>query len=403
MKKNVFLVALLAMGLTTFTACDEENNEKTIPEGIADVNFEEDQTAVTDANLTNWVQYSVQVANLLTKDASDLKNAWTDSYNGGEWRDVIAKAPTGTGKTFASYSNCVQQIIEGCADIANEVGTAKIGEPRDLWEKGSYKDAVYAVESWYSFHSIDDYTNNILSIRNAVYGTRNGEQAAQSVASYLKANNVSLYNSLVTKINAAVSAIQGIKSPLRSYLGSNTVLAAQNACSALEKVLTNDLKPVMMAASEEDLKPIIVNYTDHVVLPTYADLLADNTALNTAIRTLANTAGEYQAGTKTVADVNQAFKAAAAQWITAREPWETSEAFLFGPVADKGLDPNMDSWPLDVDALKNTLASGKFDNLTWEGEFDENDETIAAVQNVRGFHTLEFLLFYNGKPRTLSK
>ena len=402
MKKNVFLVALLAMGLTTFTACDEENNEKTIPEGIADVNFEEDQTAVTDANLTNWVQYSVQVANLLTKDASDLKNAWTDSYNGGDAYSEQFKNP-GTGKTFASYSNCVQQIIEGCADIANEVGTAKIGEPRDLWEKGSYKDAVYAVESWYSFHSIDDYTNNILSIRNAVYGTRNGEQAAQSVASDLKANNVSLYNSLVTKINTAVNAIQGIKSPLRSYLGSNTVLAAQDACSALEKVLTNDLKPVMMAASEEDLKPIIINYTDNVVLPTYADLLADNTALNTAIRTLANTAGEYQAGTKTVADVNLAFKAAATQWITAREPWETSEAFLFGPVADKGLDPNMDSWPLDVDALKNTLASGKFDNLTWEGEFDENDETIAAVQNVRGFHTLEFLLFYNGKPRTLSK
>lgn len=402
MKKNVFLVALLAMGLTTFTACDEENNEKTIPEGIADVNFEEDQTAVTDANLTNWVQYSVQVANLLTKDASDLKNAWTASYNGGDAYSEQFKNP-GTGKTFASYSNCVQQIIEGCADIANEVGTAKIGEPRDLWEKGSYKDAVYAVESWYSFHSIDDYTNNILSIRNAVYGTRNGEQAAQSVASYLKANNVSLYNSLVTKINTAVNAIQGIKSPLRSFLGSNTVLAAQNACSALEKVLTNDLKPVMMAASEEDLKPIIINYTDNVVLPTYADLLADNTALNTAIRTLANTAGEYQAGTKTVADVNQAFKTAATQWITAREPWETSEAFLFGPVADKGLDPNMDSWPLDVDALKNTLASGKFDNLTWEGEFDENDETIAAVQNVRGFHTLEFLLFYNGKPRTLSK
>lgn len=402
MKKNVFLVALLAMGLTTFTACDEENNEKTIPEGIADVNFEEDQTAVTDANLTNWVQYSVQVANLLTKDASDLKNAWTDSYNGGDAYSEQFKNP-GTGKTFASYSNCVQQIIEGCADIANEVGTAKIGEPRDLWEKGSYKDAVYAVESWYSFHSIDDYTNNILSIRNAVYGTRNGEQAAQSVASYLKANNVSLYNSLVTKINTAVNAIQGIKSPLRSYLGSNTVLAAQDACSALEKVLTNDLKPVMMAASEEDLKPIIINYTDNVVLPTYADLLADNTALNTAIRTLANTAGEYQAGTKTVADVNLAFKAAALQWVTAREPWETSEAFLFGPVADKGLDPNMDSWPLDVDALKNTLSSGRFDNLTWEGEFDEDDETIAAVQNVRGFHTLEFLLFYNGTPRTLSK
>ena len=140
-----------------------------------------------------------------------------------------------------------------------------------------------------------------------------------------------------------------------------------------------------------------------MVLPTYASLLSANTELNTAVRTLANTANAYKAGTKTADDLNQAFKEAALKWIDAREPWETSEAFLFGPVADKGLDPNMDSWPLDVEALKNTLASGNFDNLEWEGEFDEDDETIAAVQNVRGFHTLEFLLFYDGKYRTLSK
>lgn len=402
MKKNLFLTGLLAIGLVTFTACEEENKEKTIPEGIADVNFEEDRTAVTNENLTNWVQYSVQVANLLTKDASDLKNAWTDSYNGGEVYAEQFKNP-GSGKTYASYSNCIQQIIEGCADIANEVGTAKIGEPRDLWEQGKYEDAVYAVESWYSFHSIDDYTNNIRSIRNAVYGTRNGQEAPNSIASYLKENNISLYNSIITKINTAVNAIQGIKSPLRSYLGSNTVTAAQDACAVLEKALSNDLKPVMTAASEEDLKPIIINYTDHVVLPTYADLLSANTALNTSIRTLANTATEYKAGTKTADDVNQAFKNAAANWINAREPWETSEAFLFGPVAEKGLDPNMDSWPLDVEALKNKLASGNFDDMTWDGEFDEDDETISAVQNVRGFHTLEFLLFYNGAPRALGE
>ncbi|MGN0233103.1 MAG: imelysin family protein [Bacteroidaceae bacterium] len=402
MKKFYLLAGLIATGLVTFTACEDNTVEKTIPEGIADVNFEEDKTTVTAENLTNWVQYSVQVANLLTKDASDLKSAWTDSYNGGEAYAEQFKNP-GSGKTYASYNNCIQQIIEGCADIANEVGTAKIGDPRDLWERGYYKDAVYAVESWYSFHSIDDYTNNIRSIRNAVYGTRNGQEATQSVASYLKANNATLYNNLIVRINTAVNAIQGIKSPLRSYLGSNTVIAAQDACAALEKVLTNELKPIMMAASEEDLKPIIINYTDSVVLPTYADLLSTNTALNTSIRILANTATEYQAGVKTSADVNQAFKNAAANWMNAREPWETSEAFLFGPVADKGLDPNMDSWPLDVDALKNTLASGNFNNLSWEGEFDENDETIAAVQNVRGFHTLEFLLFYNGAPRTLSE
>jgi hypothetical protein len=63
----------------------------------------------------------------------------------------------------------------------------------------------------------------------------------------------------------------------------------------------------------------------------------------------------------------------------------------------------MDSWPLEADALKNIIENGNFEDLEWTGEFDEEDETIAAAQNVRGFHTLEFLLFKNGKPRTYNK
>ena len=38
-------------------------------------------------------------------------------------------------------------------------------------------------------------------------------------------------------------------------------------------------------------------------------------------------------------------------------PWEQSEAFLFGPVDILGLDPNMDSWPLDQVAIVNILNS----------------------------------------------
>ena len=76
-------------------------------------------------------------------------------------------------------------------------------------------------------------------------------------------------------------------------------------------------------------------------------------------------------------------------------------------MADEGLDPNMDSWPLDLDGIVNTLQGGDFSGLTWSGEFivDENGdpiESIAAVQSVRGFHTLEFLLFYNGEPRSVN-
>jgi hypothetical protein len=61
----------------------------------------------------------------------------------------------------------------------------------------------------------------------------------------------------------------------------------------------------------------------------------------------------------------------------------------------------MDSWPLDVDAIEEVMKSGRIESLIkWEGDYDEEDAKIEAVQNVRGFHTLEFLLFRNGKART---
>ena len=67
------------------------------------------------------------------------------------------------------------------------------------------------------------------------------------------------------------------------------------------------------------------------------------------------------------------------------------------PVDALGLDPNMDSWPLDQDAIVNILKSGNFNDMLWND--DESKEEIEASQNIRGFHTLEFLLFKDGQPR----
>lgn len=382
------LLLCVAAATCLLASCSNEDDpvSNTIPEGTADVTINEDDTKVTSQNVTNWTQYAVQVANLLTNDATTLRNAWLQDYKGkGAYAEQF-KNP-GTGMAYTSYVGCVQQILEGCADIANEVGTAKIGEPRDLWESSRYTEAVYAVESWYSYHSIDDYSNNILSIRNAFNGTRDGQEAAHSIAAYLKANNNELYTQTKNEITAAYNTIKSMAAPFRSHIGSSSVLEAQKACAALETTLSNKVKPVLVSATEAELKPIIENYVDKVVVPTYELLVTRNVALNTAVRNLANNPG------------TQTFEAAAKAWMEAREPWEMSEAFLFGPVADLGLDPNMDSWPLDVVALKNILDNGNFENLEWEGEFDEDDETIGAAQNVRGFHTLEFLLFYMGKPR----
>ncbi|MBR4643651.1 MAG: peptidase M75 [Bacteroidaceae bacterium] len=388
MKKNVIMISLLAMGLG-FAACnkDENGGEKNIPEGTADVSINEDNIDVTAENVTTWTQYATAVANLLAKDASDLNQAWSVSYNDGE---SYAQTFKTFGGEYNSAAACVQQIVDGCIDIASEVGTAKIGEPRDLWESGKYTEAVYAVESWYSWHSIDDYSNNILSIRNALNGTRDNTEATHSLAAFIKEKDATLYASVKSKVETAYNAIKGMNAPFRSHIGSNSVVAAQDACAALVDVLEKDLISfINLHADDDEMENIVSTYVDQVVLPTYADLVSKTTALRQAIVELSNE--------PSIAN----FKSAADLWIEAREPWETSEAFLFGPVADLGLDPNMDSWPLDVDAIKGVMESGNIEELIiWEGEYDEDNDNISAAQNVRGFHTLEFLLFKDGKARS---
>lgn len=290
---------------------------------------------------------------------------------------------------YDSLAN-IEQIIDGCIDIASEVGNAKIGDPYDLYTSGKTEEALYAVESWFSWHSRDDYSNNILSVRNAYYGTLNGTVGSASLSALVQSDNATLDAEVKSAIDVAYKAILAIPQPFRSNINSQEARAAMTACDELEQTLSS-LKSYFQkhrTLSDAQVDPVIAAYVEGVVLPTYNNLKSLNTAL-------------YQAVLKLQKDPTDAnFQAAANAWLAARQPWETSEAFLFGPVDSEGLDPNMDSWPLDVDAIVNILNSGNYDNLNWAD--GDDDDAIEAAQSVRGFHTLEFLLFKNGKPRTLN-
>ncbi|MDR2121922.1 MAG: imelysin [Flavobacteriaceae bacterium] len=85
-----------------------------------------------------------------------------------------------------------------------------------------------------------------------------------------------------------------------------------------------------------------------------------------------------------------ALQAAKEAWVVARAPWELSEAFLWGPVDFEGVDPAIDSWPVNVAEIDAIFASGK--PITPE-VLEANDET-------RGFHTLEYYLWgVNGNKK----
>lgn len=133
------------------------------------------------------------------------------------------------------------------------------------------------------------------------------------------------------------------------------------------------------------LDPIVTTYADGVVVPTYQSLMEKNGALYDAVSALCANPSD------------DTFEDAAEAWLESREPWEKSEAFLFGPVDALGLDPNMDSWPLDQAGIEQILASGDWGALEWT-----EDSEAEAAQGVRGFHTLEYLLFKDGEARTVS-
>ena len=382
MKQSKLKVLILgAVAVLAMASCDKKNdNKKDDVVEVANIEY-------SSKNANSWHNYMNNVATLLKADATALYTSWATVYNNGEAFATTFKSHNSSYKTAL---NCIEQILEGCQDIASEVGTAKIGDPYDLYQSGKTTEALYAVESWYSWHSRDDYTNNIYSIRNSYYGSLDGNPTENSLYNLISTKNADLHNEVVSAISGAAQAIQAIPQPFRNNINSTESGKAMDACAALEATLVKLESYIQDEASinsDEVLDPIVTNYVDVVVLPTYKALQEKATALQSAVTALNND--------RTSANFSKACNA----WLEAREPWESSEAFLFGPVDELGLDPNMDSWPLDQDAIVKILESGNYNEMNWSD--GDSDEAIEAAQSVRGFHTLEFLLFKDGLPRTV--
>lgn len=387
MKKTYLWAMALVAGALTLSACSSEDKNEPItpPSQNNNQNNNQDQEdsfniEFSTKNATSWCNYMTQVASLLEADAATLYNNWEISFeNGKAYKDY-----------FKGLDNkeALEQILEGCCDIAGEVGDAKIGDPYNLYIQGKTTEALYAVESWYSWHSRDDYKNNIISVRNSYYGSRDENIAEASMAELIRKANPELDQEVKDAIQAAYDAIDAIPQPFRNNINSREAQDAMEACSELNEILAKTSSFIDQTdLNEAAMEAVVKNYVDNVVMPTYAELKQNNKALADAVKAFAANPS------------NALFEKACEAWLTARMPWETSEAFLFGPVDELGLDPNMDSWPLDQDAIVNILNSGKYENLNWND--GDDDDAIEAAQSVRGFHTLEFLLFKDGKARTI--
>jgi len=397
-KASIFAVAALAT--VSLTSCsDDDDDDNNGGSEQTDAYADAENLEYNSENAAAWGNYAVNVAKLLNDDSQALYNEWNNSFAKSFKNHDAASG-------YNSAVACVEQIIDGCIDIANEVGTAKIGEPVDYWTSNKKTQALYAVESWYSWHSRDDYKNNILSIANSLLGQPITGSPAKYDYKTAMSNGSLTQNSVIVKcmsndklraasiavwqnVGKAWSAIDAIPQPFRNNIGSKEASDAMDACAELVKSLEELNGLVADNLSEKDCQAIVDQFVDKVALPTYKDLAEKNKALLEAVQALQKSPS------------NATFEKACEAWLASRQPWETSEAFLFGPVSELGLDPNMDSWPLDQEGIVQVMKEQKWSSFQWSGEYDEESEAIEAAQSLRGFHTLEYLLFKDGKARTV--
>lgn len=136
---------------------------------------------------------------------------------------------------------------------------------------------------------------------------------------------------------------------------------------------------------EGKFKATNTDFVEKTVKPTYRALADNDKKLVEQLSAL-----------KTDADVEKACNL----WKVARQDWEWSEAFLFGPAGDYGIDPHTDTWPFDRTQFDKYMA--KFHPATDESDAAIIDDAIANGQNLTGFHAVEYLIFRDGNARKLA-
>lgn len=151
--------------------------------------------------------------------------------------DRIVSAGLAGNTKYKTQAAAFEEILVGASDIANEVGNAKISDP---YESHQWSD----VESPHSWNSVTDFIDNILSVRNAYYGTLDGTVSSHSLSSHVAQIDKAADAAVKAQLNATIEALKAIPTPFRNYISETTdaatkakIEAAIDACNALVESL----------------------------------------------------------------------------------------------------------------------------------------------------------------------
>lgn len=139
--KKIFKFAMMFAAALTLTAsmvaCGDDKNDDPQPTPVDPVEIDvnnADDLDYNEAYAEQWANYMMTVSGLLSDDASRLYSEWQNGY-----ADIFKNH---NSDEYKSAIECVEQIFDGCIDIAGEVGDQKIGEPYRLYQAGNREEAL---------------------------------------------------------------------------------------------------------------------------------------------------------------------------------------------------------------------------------------------------------------------
>lgn len=238
----------LGYALKGFHACEYLLFESVIKDGRAVGTGKPHAANLTHAEAV----YLLGIVEDLTQQAILLEHCWAGKVSakkqelldeGGieTFNDKYGQQMMNAGKAgsiYVTYQEAAEEIIAGCVDIAGEVADLKLGNPfiSSTAEQRDY------IESPYSCTSTIDFADNIISIKHAYCGAKEGDA---SISDYVKSKDSDLDASVRKAIDEAISAIEAIEDFENTAQGSAQVKVAIEKVQAVEEVLDKKVTPLL--------------------------------------------------------------------------------------------------------------------------------------------------------------
>ena len=198
--------------------------------------FGEDGQKLADDLTTRELAYLVATTEVLTRSSQELLEAWASE--GENFAANLANAG-GSGSIYSSQKAAVEELMSGLIFIADDVANRKIATPLEDQD-------VLMIESRFSRNSINDFQNNLRSIRNVYTGEYAG-RSGPGLTDFIAEQDEVLDERFVQEVDAAIEAIGNIPGSFRDAIFDNAeaVTAAQNAVGTVLQTLEQDIVPIV--------------------------------------------------------------------------------------------------------------------------------------------------------------